>query len=73
MTPAEAATKAASILGSKAKMAKLLSVSPPTVNQWCSGIRPIPAPRAVQIESLTQGEIKREALCPSFPWNGVAA
>lgn len=73
MTPAEAAIQAAAILGNKAKMAKLLSVSPPTVNQWCSGIRPIPAARAIQIESLTAGQVKREVLCPSFPWNGAAA
>ena len=73
MTPAEAATKAASILGNKAKMAKLLDVRPPTVNQWCSGVRPIPAARAIQIQNLTQGQVKREDLCPSFPWNGAAA
>lgn len=73
MNPAEAATKAAGILGSKAKMAKLLNVRPPTVNQWCSGIRPIPAARAIQIETLTEGQVKREALCPSFPWTGAAA
>lgn len=73
MTPAEAATKAAAILGSKAKMAKLLDVRPPTVNQWCSGVRPIPAARAIQIEKHTEGQVKREDLCPSFPWNGVAA
>lgn len=73
MTPAEAATKAADILGSKAKLAKLLDVRPPTVNQWCSGIRPIPPARAIQIQNLTEGQVKREHLCPSFPWNGAAA
>lgn len=73
MTPAEAATKAAGILGNKAKMAKLLDVRPPTVNQWCSGVRPIPPARAIQIETLTEGQVKREALCPSFPWAGAAA
>lgn len=73
MTPAEAATKAAGILGNKAKMAKLLDVRPPTVNQWCSGVRPIPPARAIQIANLTGGQVKREDLCPSFPWNGAAA
>ena len=73
MKPAEAALEAAKIIGSKAEMARLLDVKPPTVSQWCSGERPIPAARAVQIENLTQGRIKREYLCPAFPWASAAA
>ncbi|MGA3827367.1 transcriptional regulator [Pseudomonas chlororaphis] len=73
MKPAEAALAAAKILGSKAEMARLLDVRPPTVSQWCSGERPIPAARAVQIENLTQGQVKRESLCPGFPWSTAAA
>nr|WP_315492532.1 Cro/CI family transcriptional regulator [uncultured Pseudomonas sp.] len=73
MNPAEAALAAAKIIGSQAKMAKLLDVKPPTVSQWCSGERPIPAARAVQIENLTQGQIKRESLCPGFPWASAVA
>jgi Uncharacterized protein conserved in bacteria, prophage-related len=68
MKPAEAALAAAKIIGSQIEMACLLGVKPPTVSQWCSGGRPVPAARAVQIETLTQGQIKRESLCPGFPW-----
>lgn len=73
MKPAEAALAAAKIIGSKAEMARLLDVRPPTVSQWCSGERPVPAARAVQIETLTQGQVRRECLCPGFPWATAAA
>ncbi|WP_426248427.1 transcriptional regulator [Pseudomonas sp. TWR3-1-1] len=73
MTPAQAAREAARIMGSQTDLAKSLGVSAPTVSQWCSGDRPIPPPRALQIESLTKGGIKREDLCPSFPWADMVA
>lgn len=73
MTPHEAASRAAEIVGSKAKLAKLLAVAAPTVNQWCSGVRPIPAARAIQIEGLTSRLVRREELCPAFPWGEAAA
>ena len=73
MTPPEAVIQAAKILGSQAELARLLSVRAPTVSQWCSGERPIPAPRAVEIENLTKGEVSRRDLCPSFPWASFAA
>ncbi|MFV3334251.1 transcriptional regulator [Pseudomonas sp. NY15437] len=72
MTPPEAASKAAKLIGSQAALARLLRVRPPTVSQWCNGERPIPAPRAVQIETFTNGEVSRVELCPSFPWAVVA-
>ncbi|MFC2974644.1 transcriptional regulator [Azotobacter bryophylli] len=68
MTPSVSARKAAELLGSKAELARRLSVKKPTVSQWCSGTRPIPAARAVEIERLTEGEVSRRDLCPSFPW-----
>lgn len=68
MTPAEAAVQAAQIVGSQAELARRLSVAPPTVNQWCSGERPVPAARALQIEDMTAGKILKSDLCPSFPW-----
>lgn len=68
MTPSAAARKAAEILGSKTELAKRLSVKKPTVSQWCSGARPIPAARAIEIERLTGRLVNRADLCPSFPW-----
>lgn len=73
MTPAEAASSAAKKVGSKAELARLLKVRPPTVSGWCAGERPVPAARAVQIELITKGEVTREELCPSFPWYEAAA
>ena len=73
MTPAQAVREAARILGSQTDLAKSLGVSAPTVSQWCSGDRPIPPPRALQIELLTDGTVKRADLCPSFPWADMVA
>ena len=72
MKPAEAAKKASRLLGSQAEMARCLRVTPPTVNQWCSGERSVPAKRALQIEALTEGAVSRADLCPSFPWSQLA-
>lgn len=69
MKSAEAAKKASRLLGSQAELARRLSVAAPTVNQWCSGERPVPPKRALQIEALTEGTISRADLCPSFPWS----
>ncbi|WP_313052919.1 Cro/CI family transcriptional regulator [Pantoea piersonii] len=73
MTPSQAAQMAAQIIGSQAAMARSLEVRTPTVSQWCSGVRPIPAARAIQIENLTSGKVSRKDLCPAFPWEGMAA
>lgn len=71
MKSAEAAREASRLLGSQAEMARRLRVKAPTVNQWCSGERSVPAKRALQIEALTEGAINRADLCPSFPWEEV--
>ena len=73
MKSAEAAKEASRLLGSQAEMARRLRVAAPTVNQWCSGERSVPAKRALQIEALTQGAVSRVDLCPSFPWADMAA
>ncbi|MNF75804.1 hypothetical protein D3C84_578860 [compost metagenome] len=73
MKSAEAAKEASRLLGSQAEMARLLRVTAPTVNQWCSGERAVPAKRALQIEALTQGQIKKTDLCPSFPWAQISS
>lgn len=53
MTPAEAVRKAAGILGGQTALASRLDVRTPTVSQWCSGDRPVPVARAIQVEALT--------------------
>lgn len=73
MKSADAAKEASRLLGSQAELARLLRVTAPTVNQWCSGERAVPAKRALQIEALTEGQIKKVDLCPSFPWGQINA
>lgn len=73
MKPEEAVREACRVVGSQAEMARKLNIRTPTVSQWCSGIRPVPATRAVQIEVLTSGRVTRAQLCPSFPWADMAA
>lgn len=71
MKSAEAAKEASRVLGSQAELARRLNVAAPTVNQWCSGERTVPAKRALQIEALTNGAVNRADLCPSFPWSQI--
>lgn len=73
MKSADAAKEASRVLGSQAEMARLLRVTAPTVNQWCSGERAVPAKRALQIEALTEGQIKKADLCPTFPWAQIGS
>lgn len=72
MTPAEFVCRAAARLGGKAELARLLVVKRPTVSQWCSGVRPVPPARAIDIERLTDGAVSRFNLCPDFPWAAFA-
>ncbi|MDU9416188.1 MULTISPECIES: transcriptional regulator [Pseudomonas] len=72
MTPSVAACKAAELLGSKAELARRLLVKKPTVSQWCTGVRPIPVARALEIERLTGSAVTRFDLCPHFPWSALS-
>ncbi|WP_296276606.1 Cro/CI family transcriptional regulator [Pseudomonas sp. UBA7530] len=72
MKPTEAMKRACEIVGSKSALAKLLSVRAPTISQWCSGSRPVPPERALQIEKVCKGCVLRSDLCPDFPWEAAA-
>jgi DNA-binding transcriptional regulator YdaS (Cro superfamily) len=61
--------KAVDIIGSQAKLALLLGVKPPTVNQWLTGVKPIPIKRCPQIEKLVGGAVRCEDLLPTFDWS----
>ncbi len=55
-------------------MATALEVKPPTVMQWLledddPNYRPVPLPRAMQIERLLAGKITRESLRPDIDWS----
>lgn len=48
----------------EASLAKLLSVTPGTVNHWLWRRRPVPVAQCVRIEQLTSGAVTRQMLRP---------
>lgn len=61
---------AAAKLGGQSSLARALGVTPPTVNQWIKGTRPIPAEQCVAIEQVTGGQVTRRQLRPS-DWRAI--
>lgn len=64
--PMNAISRAAKAAGGQAKLAGLLDVTPPMVNQWVKGTRPIPAERCPEIEAATG--VRCEDLRPDVNW-----
>lgn len=60
--------RACEIMGSQKALADALEVSPSTVNQWVSEIRPIPAEHCPTIEKLTGGAVRCEDLLADVDW-----
>lgn len=60
--------KACEALGSQRAMSDSLTVTPATVNQWVSGIRPVPEDRCPAIERATSGAVTCEELLPAVAW-----
>ena len=56
-------------VGGQAAMARLIGVSPPTINQWIKGDRPVPAERCPAVERATRGVIRCEDLRPDVDWS----
>jgi len=50
--------------GNKADIARAFDVTPQAVNAWF--VRGVPVKRAIQIERMTQGKVKREDLRPDI-------
>ena len=46
--------QACAVVGGQSAMARLLGVSPPSVNQWIKGVRQLPAERCPAIERATR-------------------
>lgn len=51
--------------GCQADLARKLGVTPPMVQQWRSGTRPVPVRFCAAIESLTSGAVTRQDLRPN--------
>jgi DNA-binding transcriptional regulator YdaS (Cro superfamily) len=60
--------RACDLVGGQARMARLLNVRPPTVNQWVHLVKQIPAERCPEIEKLTNGVVRCEELRPDIDW-----
>jgi DNA-binding transcriptional regulator YdaS (Cro superfamily) len=54
--------------GGVTALARKLDVSPPTVAQWASNTRPVPAERCPQIDRATSGAVRCEELRPDIEW-----
>lgn len=51
-------------------MARLLGVKPPTVHQWVTGSRPVPANVAPAVEAASGGAVRRQDLRPD-DWHRI--
>jgi len=56
--------KAAQIVGGLAKLARMLGVAPPTVHEWKTHKRPVPASRCPAIVRVTNGAVTLQDLRP---------
>lgn len=64
---------AAVVVGGKAALARALGVKPPTIHQWITGERQVPAERCPTIEKLTAGRVTCEQLRPDVDWGYLRA
>lgn len=73
-TPIDAISEACEVVGGQAELARLLELTPSAVNQWCRGLREVPAERCPQIEELTDARgraVRCERLRPDVRWEVV--
>lgn len=62
--PSSSIARAAELVGGKSALARLVGVTPPTVQQWANGDRPVPPERCVLVERVTYGAVGRRDLRP---------
>ena len=60
--------RACYLAGGQSRLARILGIAPPTLNQWIKGIRPIPIERCIQIEKATNRLVTCEELYPALDW-----
>lgn len=71
-TPQDAIAEACEVVGGQSELARLLELTPSAINQWCKGIREVPAERCPQIEDLTRARgktVRCEVLRPDVRWD----
>lgn len=64
----KAIKEACLFVGGQAALSRFLKISSPTVNQWITGKRQIPAGRCPEIEKATNGSVTCEELRPDIDW-----
>lgn len=64
----ESVISATHVVGGQTKLAVVLGVRGPTVAQWISGVRRVPAERCPDIERATEGRVRCEDLRPDIDW-----
>lgn len=60
--------KACASVGGQSILAATLGITPPAVNQWITGKRPVPPERCIAIERATAGAVRCEDLRPDVDW-----
>ena len=69
MNAHDALKNAILVAGGTTSLARRLKITPPTVSQWASGLRQIPALRCIDIERATEGAVRCEDLRPDIDWS----
>ncbi|WP_374257656.1 transcriptional regulator [Aquabacterium sp.] len=64
MNANQAVERACKALDTQAELARRLGVTPPMVQQWKTGLRPVPAQYCPAIERVTKGKVTRKDLRP---------
>lgn len=54
--------------GRQTSLASALGIKPPTVSEWCSGIKRVPVERCAVVESFSGGAVTCETLRPDVAW-----
>ena len=60
--------RACYLAGGQVRLARILGIAPPTLNQWIKRTRPIPIKRCIQIEKATNRLVSCEELYPDLDW-----
>lgn len=67
----KALEKVCEIVGGQSRLAALLRIKPPTVNQWIKLVKQIPAKRCPEIEKLVSSKVLSEELRPDVDWSYI--
>lgn len=62
----EALSRAVEMMGGTCALARLMDIVPSSVSHWVRGRHLMTPQRAIQIEEITKGKVKREELRPDI-------